>query len=346
MSSERVFDPCAAAADDEVIVATYNVEALFDTTKDTGTLDHDYLPDGHYAWDEPKLAQKISNLARVVRGINAGKGPDLLALNEVENRGVVSRLRDEGLAGLGYTTLVHFETECVYGLDNAILSRFALVGEPQLHSVNLPVTDASRRARGLLEATFDVHGVALTVFVNHWPAGAGRTASQRTYIARQLRAQIERRLTENADAEVMVLGDFNATRDDDAFGPRGLRASADARAVVAGDPGATVYDTRPAEAGDEAASHFTRPYPYTGPDGEWKALDHIFVSRGLLDDHGLSWIPGSTQTYRPDFALADDGTPRTFFERGVAPRRQDLARTGFSDHLPVVTRLRRAGPRS
>ena len=334
------FDPAGAAADDEVIVATYNVEALFDTTKDTGTQDHEYLPDGHYAWDEPKLAQKIANLARIVRSINAGNGPDLLALNEVENRGVVSRLRDDGLAECGYTTLVHFETECVYGLDNAILSRFPLIGTPALHSVNLPTTDAARRARGILEATFDVHGVALTVFVNHWPAGSGRTASQRRFVAKQLRAQIERRLAEDSHAEVMVLGDFNATRDDEAFGTGGLRASSDASAVAAGAHDATVYDTRPANAGPDAASHFTRPYPYVGPDGEWRALDHIFVSRGLLDNRGLSWIAGSTRTHRPAFALDADGTPRAFFERGVAPRRQELERTGFSDHLPVVTRLR------
>lgn len=338
----RPFDPSAAAGDDEVIVATYNVEALFDTTKDRGTLDHDYLPDGHYAWDEPKLAQKIANVARVVRSINAGRGPDVLALNEVENRGVVARLRDDGLAGLGYDTLVHFETECVYGLDNAILSRFPVIGTPALHSVNLPSTDAARRARGILAATFDVHGIALTLFVNHWPAGSGRTASQRRYIARQLRTHIERRIAEDPAAEVMVLGDFNATRDEDAFGGAGLQASSDADAVVAGRSGAMVYDTRPSDAAAEAASHFTRPYPYTGSDGEWRALDHIFVSRGLLDDQGLTWIPGSTQTHRPEFALAADGTPRAFFERGVSPRSHDLARSGFSDHLPVVTRLRRA----
>jgi hypothetical protein len=87
-----------------------------------------------------------------------GEGlPDLIAptiagslavMNEVENRGVVTRLRDDGLDGLGYATVVHFETECVYGLDNAVLSRFPLMREPALHSVNLPGTEASRRARG------------------------------------------------------------------------------------------------------------------------------------------------------------------------------------------------------
>src|SRR5688572_28453662 len=95
------FDPVAPAADDEIIVATYNVEALFDCEKDHEKRDHDYLPDGHYAWNEDKLARKIQNIGRVLRMINAGRGPDILALNEVENKGVVLRLRDEALAELG-----------------------------------------------------------------------------------------------------------------------------------------------------------------------------------------------------------------------------------------------------
>ncbi len=340
------FDPAAAAAEDEIIVATYNVEALFDCEKDHEKQDHDYLPGGHYAWTEEKLATKIANLARVIRTINAGRGPDILALNEVENHGVVMRLRDEGLGDLGYDTVVHLDTECIYGLDNAILSRFPLAEEAKLHSVNDLRTEAARRARGILEATFDVHDVPLTLFVNHWPAGTGRTAAQRLDIARQLRGHVERRLAANASAEIMVLGDFNATTDEEAFGRRGLGIASDEAQVTGPTANATVFDTRDADAPLEQATHFTRPYPYDGADGEWKALDHIFVARGLLDDEGLTWVPGSTRALRTDFLFAEDGTPRTFFERGVKPRNQDLARAGFSDHLPVVTRLRRiAAPR-
>src|SRR4051812_39816317 len=106
----------------DIVIATYNVEALFDCEKDHETQDHDYLPTGHYAWDEAKLARKIANVAHVVRSIDAGRGPDILALNEVENLGIVTRFRDEGLEDLGYATIVHFDTECMYGLDNALLS--------------------------------------------------------------------------------------------------------------------------------------------------------------------------------------------------------------------------------
>lgn len=186
-----------------------------------------------------------------------------------------------------------------------------------------------------------MHGIALTLFVNHWPAGTGRTAAQRLGIAQRVRELVERRVAANPDGEVMVLGDFNATREEEAFGKRGLGATWDASAVSGPHRSSALFDTRPPNSGPDSATHFTRPYPYDGADGEWKALDHIFVSGGLLDQKGLSWVPGSTQVFRPDFLFADDGTPRSFFERGVKPREQDLARAGFSDHLPVVTRLRR-----
>jgi hypothetical protein len=152
------FDPRAVAGADEVIVATYNVEALFDCEKDHEKQDHEYLPHGFYAWTEEKLARKLANIGRVIRTIADGRGPDILALNEVENRPIVLRLRDDALEDLGYKTVVHLDTECMYGLDNAILSRFDLVGEPRIHSVNDFRTEASRRARGILEATFDCTG--------------------------------------------------------------------------------------------------------------------------------------------------------------------------------------------
>ena len=109
-----------------------------------------------------------------------------------------------------------------------------------------------------------------------------------------LEAHVARCLKDDPDGEVMVLGDFNATRDEESFGKRGLKASTDADAVISPEnKDATVFDTRaPDSANPVSATHFTRPYPYDGADGQWKALDHIFVSRGLLDNKGLAWVPG------------------------------------------------------
>ncbi len=347
----------------DIVVATWNVEALFDTQKEPGKLDDEYLPHGFYAWTEAKLETKLANIGRIVRAIDEGRGPDILALNEVETRGVVERLRDEALADLGYTTLVHFDTEDLHGLDNALLSRFPLLSEPVLHGTSRFGLDREHKPRGILEVTLDVHGVALTVFVNHWPAGKGAFESQRLHVARTLCALVERCVARDPDAEVIVLGDFNVSPGDAALGAKGLCASVDADAVRARQAGLyhTLADTAKHEGSEvrdaahlEAlvragasgvralATHFTRPYPYTGTDGEWNSFDQVFISPGLLDARGLTWVAGSTRVVREEFMLDEHGAPRTFFERGVRPSEQELDRAGFSDHLPVVTRLRRA----
>ncbi len=348
-------DPSAPAGPDEILVATWNVEALFDTKKDVGTLDDEYLPHGWYAWNEEKLARKIANLGRVIRAIGGGRGPDVLALQEVENLGIVERLRDEALGELGYTTLAHFDTEDLHGLDNALLSRFPTVAMPALHETSRFGIDRDRLPRGILEATLDVRGVHLLVFVNHWPAGP-KAEGQRMHVASVLRKLIDARMKADPGAEVVALGDFNVGPSDRALGDRGLCATIDEGVARTRAGGVGLYNTMAAgaEATDVHAlerlvkdtprtglgTHFTRPPPYTGPDGEWNAFDQIFVSSGLLDDAGLTWVRGSTRVLRLEVMLEADGTPRGFFERGVKPRHQDLARTGFSDHLPVVTRLR------
>jgi endonuclease/exonuclease/phosphatase family metal-dependent hydrolase len=352
-------DPTAPARPGEILLATWNVEALFDTQKDAGKLDDEYLPHGWYAWTEEKLARKIANLGRVIRAIGGGRGPDVLALEEVENLGIVRRLRDEALSDLGYETIVHFDTEDAHGLDNAILSRFPVALTPVLHETSRFGVDRDRLPRGILDTTLDVRGVHLIVFVNHWPAGP-KAEGQRMHVASKLRALIEARMAADPGAEVVAVGDFNVGPADRALGERGLRATVDARAARAPGGGAVrLYNTMAANVAGVAdanalellvkdpksglGTHFTRPYPYTGPAGEWNAFDQVFVSAGLLDDLGLSWVEGSTRVMREGFMLEEDGTPRGFFERGVKPRNQELERTGFSDHLPVVTRLRGRG---
>jgi endonuclease/exonuclease/phosphatase family metal-dependent hydrolase len=336
----------------EVVIATYNVEALFDCKKDHGTLDDEYLPHGYYAWTPEKLAKKVENLARVVRAIDGGRGPDVLALNEVENRGVVEELR--AAIGDDLVTLAHHEGEDIYGLENAVLSRYPLAGEATMHHLSSLRTEPKWRMRGILEVPLDVEGAVLYVFANHWPAGVGRSAAQRVDAARQLRALIEQRTATDPGSKIVVLGDFNANPSDEAFGPRGLGVSAD----IGSMNGATLYNTmawgrtvttlgglETALKAANAGTHFTRPPPYDGPDGEWNVLDHILVSPGLLAEpqshpqERLAWMRGSTCVVREAFMLAADGTPRSFFERGVKPRDQDMTRAGFSDHLPVITRL-------
>ena len=64
------------------------------------------------------------------------------------------------------------------------------------------------------------------------------------------------------------------------------------------------------------------------------------MSRGLLDEAGLTWVPGSTQIARSPLLTNDKGHPRSQFpsEKYAEHTVEDI---GFSDHYPLVTRLRR-----
>ncbi len=343
------------------MIASYNIENLFDTVKDPDTKDEQFFPDGQYNWTEPKLAQKIKNLGQVIRSMNGGKGPDILAINEVEHRAIVERLRDDALSDLGYTTIAHLDTVDKRGIDNAIISKHPLIGEPKLHQVHRPDDPLwkDEKTREILEATFDVNGVPLTVFVNHWPAADfGKRKEQRADVGKQLRAIIEAKLSADPDAEILVLGDFNASPGEASFGAAGLGATGDAEAVKKQQ--APLYNTVACLAEQLSLEQPDKKYKnledvekllkehgpqigthYDDWSKRWNTFDQIFVSRGLLDQEGLSWIPGSTQIMRAPFMIDEHGYPRATFPSDVKFQHQKPEQIGISDHLPLVARLRR-----
>lgn len=80
----------------------YNVENLFDAKDDPKTKDDDFTPEGRNHWNNAKIAYKMQNLGKVIRHVNAGRGPDILSLEEVENKGLLTKLNKTALRGLGY----------------------------------------------------------------------------------------------------------------------------------------------------------------------------------------------------------------------------------------------------
>jgi endonuclease/exonuclease/phosphatase family metal-dependent hydrolase len=101
--------------------------------------------------------------------VNAGRGPDILALQEVENRAVLERLRTQYLGPAGYRESILVEGGDPRGIDVAFLSRFPLHGEARLHR-QAHVPDP-HDVRGILEATFELgDGMLLTGFCAHFPA--------------------------------------------------------------------------------------------------------------------------------------------------------------------------------
>jgi endonuclease/exonuclease/phosphatase family metal-dependent hydrolase len=322
-----------------VTIMTFNVENLFDNMDDPQKDDKAYLPLSSKKsrehidecnrievlrwrdeclsldWDDATLNHKLTVVADTIRQVNGGRGADIIALQEVENLAILERLRVEYLTDLGYRPAILIEGSDVRGIDVAFLSRLPLAGEPVLHPLELPdnFADRARDTRGILEATFELpDGSLLTGFSVHFPAPFHPTA-MRVAAYRHLNALQQ---TVPPDHNLFAAGDFNTTSNEDA--QQGLLERF-------ASPTWTV------------AHEFCDGCPgthYYARDEVWSFLDMILYapandseSRWLLDQDSVRLAADFNEQLR------EDGSPKRY---------NAAARTGVSDHLPLLIEIEAA----
>jgi endonuclease/exonuclease/phosphatase family metal-dependent hydrolase len=270
----------AGAAPRRITILCYNVENLFDDVDNGGEYPDYRLAAG--GWSRELFRLKVSRIAEVIRRAAPG-GPDIVALQEVENRSALLGLRELGLKGMGYREAVLIAGDgasCPAGppaTHPAVLSRWP-VRRTGLHQV-VPCADGAaaarsgeaaaagaqdvRRAaasrdgqaaagetavRGILEVELEVEGRTLYLFNNHWKSrtgGARRTEPLRLAAARVLAARIRSILDRDPRADIVVLGDLNESVEESR-----------------GADGADGYPTALA-VGGEAAGDVQKPSPQT-----------------------------------------------------------------------------------
>ena len=193
--------------DGTVTVGTFNLLNLFD--------DHDdpyHADEGTPA--KPEKQRKAA--AAAIRKLNA----DVLALQEVENRGVLEEFVRTLLPDMGYEHVVCFESNDHRGIDCAVLSRIP-VG-PVSSYRHLRFSDGSgavtRFRRDLIEVRIEPNGYeAFTVFAVHLKskAGGGKSLALRKAEARQIRVILDGKLRKNPAARFVLCGDMNDTWESD-----------------------------------------------------------------------------------------------------------------------------------
>lgn len=327
------------AVENPITIMTFNVENLFDTAHDTNKDDFTYLPLAekqtaeHRArcakirvdawrsqclnldWGEATLERKLGALAAtILANGEAGRGPDIVVLQEVENLSVLERLRTEHLAAAGYGPAILVEGADVRGIDVAFLSRLPLVGAPKLHPARFTQIDerARRDTRGILQATFELpDGALITGFAVHFPAPFHPTS------LRVQSYQFLATLLEQLPAErfVFAAGDFN---------------------TIAAE--ASVLDTHVVP--DWVLAHREgcagcQGTHYYAPNDDWSYLDMVLVSssRGAARPGPWSLIPASTRVANAWSAQStQEGTPQRFDAR---------TGKGVSDHWPLIVSIGR-----
>ncbi|MBL9139441.1 MAG: endonuclease/exonuclease/phosphatase family protein [Verrucomicrobiales bacterium] len=274
---------------DTIRVATYNVE--------------NYI----LAATESRPAKTEASKDKVA-AVLQGLSPDLVGLQEVGGKpalmDIQSRLKARGLA-LPHAEIVHgFDTN----IQVALLSRFPITAlRPHVDDTYLLSGRRFRVSRGILEADVQVSpGYRLTVFVVHLKSRRAvpeaDEGEMRRQEARILREKVVERLKLQPKANVVVLGDFNDTKDSESV-----------RTLV-GRGADQWVDTRPSERnGDTGFSPNPRWQPrtvswthYYGVEDSYSRIDYVLLHPNAASewDATASFLPTV-----PDWGLASDHRP-------------------------------------
>ncbi|HLJ95192.1 MAG TPA: endonuclease/exonuclease/phosphatase family protein [Gemmataceae bacterium] len=305
----------------------WNVENLFDDHLDGRENRADKEFDTWFAHDAHALRLKLDHLSEALIRLNNGKGPDILAVVEVESRRAAellqealnSRLPDPSLH---YQHLLMKELAAGRHIAPAILTRLPVVGDrTRLHGSRLRI----------LEGHIDVHGHDLVVIASHWTARVtDEHGEHRDKYGDQIHGIFRAMYASNPQVDFLVCGDFNDPPDAPSVTEH-LRAIGDLKAVLQprGDP--LLLDLladKSAEAG--WGTHFYA--------GRWEIFDQFAISPGLLDHVGWSCDPESVQTVNTLVQPTDKKRRPWRFgnEHDKHPR-------GASDHFPVTVQLRVQG---
>jgi len=289
-----------------------NCENLFDTRHDDGKNDQEFLPTAGRHWTPKRYWRKVNNLAQEI--ISCGEDmrlPDLVAMLEVENDSCLFDLtRRSLLRNAGYEYLMT-ESPDERGVDVALLYQPASFAPICYDYLSIPLVKDMRPTRDVLHVEGRViSGDTLHIFVVHAPSRYGGEMESRPFrlqVAQVLSQAVDSLFSINSTVRIVVAGDFN-----DYHNSPSLQLLEQHRLINV---------TRQAKGSHGAEA----TYRY---QGEWRSLDHVFVSAALLP------LVRSARIHDADFLIEEETK-----YGGVKPRRTYAGfryQPAFSDHLPLV----------
>lgn len=333
----------------EVSVASYNAMALFDGT-DNG-LEYPGYRVSRGEWSPELYRERLDNLKTALLACDR-KGPDIACIVELENAKVLSDLRGL-LASSGYAYSGFAGGDTSTGC--AIISRFPIRA---LNSHRPEVCGQASPFRPILEARIDIDGLELFIFVNHWKSkseGVAETETLRIASAELLSRLMGERMAAFPAATCIACGDLNEEPEEwsssgGAFSTalgiidedgEGCRPQEGCPIILAGRPrdgGSFPSNAYPSGRTGGSALVLVSPWLFDENKNAWsywwknggEKIDHMLLPPSLFD--GKSWEFEDFSVIKDDALLDGGGRPLAWDTK---------TRKGFSDHLPILLKMRR-----
>ena len=305
-------------------VIFYNVENLFDTRDDTLTSDEEFTPMGDRHWTRKRFEDKLKMIYKTLITAGNGQFPDIIGLAEVENLWVVEQLiATTPLKKVPYG-IIHKESPDPRGIDVALLYRKDRIKPIDYQFIKVSSSGKYNLiSRDILNFTANLGEERIHFFVNHWPSRSGgyvETVEKRNIVARILKSNLDSLFAKNQKANILLMGDFNATPNEKCF------TSILKALPFPGNKGPSFLIN--------LSTSWTKKAEGTIRNGgQWEVFDQMIISYNLLNNNTLKIIPELSGICRFGFLLEPDPT---FL--GEKPFRTYMGPTyhgGISDHLPV-----------
>jgi len=312
------------------LVGFYNLENLFDTIDDPNKNDEEFLPQGVNQWNSEKYLTKLHNMAYAISTIGTDISPDgiaVLGMSEMENRHVLEDLVAQPEIKDRNYQVVHYDSPDRRGVDVGLIYNpkyFQLVSSKSYRTVVPDEPDFITRDQLLVSGLFD--GEMMHFIVMHWPSrfgGEKRSMPGRVAAAALCRHIADSILREDANAKIIMMGDFNDYPDNKSVTEH-LRASGNMKDLRDGEFFNPMYELHKKGYG----TNYYRDVP--------AVLDQTVITPALLPTDYSTYQFKVAKVHNKEFLKQHggryNGYPFRTFAGGVWMG-------GYSDHFPVYVIL-------
>lgn len=302
-------------------IAFWNVENLFDLLDDPQTNDNEFAINGRKNVTQEIYDLKLKNMAEVIGALDT----DILGLCEIENRFVLKELNS---AVARDYKIIHYDSPDNRGIDVALLydPKKLTVTHSEPVTVTLPT---GRPTRDILYVNATFAQTDLHLFVNHWPSkygGAEKSIPLRAAAGKTLRIKVESILSQDSNAEIVIMGDLN----DEPIDPSvTMHLGATMELDQIGMDDQILWNAMQTWHRNSNGS----TYKYGGND---MVYDHLILSTGLVDDIGLKLVKNSVGVFDGEKYRQHGGKYDGYPFRFWAGNR---LLGGYSDHMPVYLKI-------
>jgi endonuclease/exonuclease/phosphatase family metal-dependent hydrolase len=303
----------------------WNVENLFDDREDPRLQGVDRAFDRWFATNKEALKHKLTKVGDVLQEMNEGKGPDVIALAEVESQRAADLVVQELNRRFGARKQLHYHT-AVYRDPKGLRSIATAV------ITRLKVASAKTRLLGrmqrILKVPVEAEGRELIVVASHWTSRVSdKAGTGRANYAKVIHADFAREYRANPKVDYLVCGDFNDDPDEKSV-TESLMATGDVKKALDEKAGAVFFNPFAVMWKNDRknGSHYFR--------GTAHLFDQICLSPGLLDGEGWAYVDRSAKIVR---RIEFRGRPDRF---GGPEDKRPWRNRGASDHFPVTATFR------